>query len=62
MKNCSDLGSIEVGFPSQIGDKEKFILSKSSQALVWAAEVESPSLEGFKKCGDVALRDMVWWA
>jgi len=51
-----------VGFPSQIGDKEKFILSKSSQALVWAAEVESPSLEGFKKCGDVALRDMVWWA
>jgi len=44
MKNCGDLWSIEVGFPSQIGDKEKFILSKSSQALVWAAEVESPSL------------------
>ena len=24
--------------------------------------VGSPSLEVFKKHGDVALRDMVWWA
>lgn len=23
--------------------------------------VGSPSLEIFKKCGDVALKDMAWW-
>jgi len=44
----------------QVGYKEKFILRKSDDVLVQAAQgvVESPSLEVSENCGDVALRDV----
>ena len=43
----------------QVGYWETYLLRKSREAVAQAAQaVESPSLEGFKKHGDVALRDV----
>jgi len=45
----------------RVGYQEKFPLRNSSNVLAQAAlgVVESLSLEVFKDCGDVALRDVV---
>ena len=54
----------------QAGYEEIFLLRKSGEAVAQAAQgvVGSPSLEVFKSCVDVALRDVVsghgvmgWW-
>jgi len=48
----------------QIGYYKKFLLRKSGKAVAQAAQGGggSPSLEVFKICGDVALRDKGQWA